>query len=210
MFKDIKDFLDKPENKEEILILDFQAFHGMDGKDHDRLVAMIKQYFGSKAASPRSLSPKSLAQDFWNANKQVIILRNNDRVTFQHLDTLWLRDKFIDSPWANITDVKTLASALTNELTNFDENKFGVLQGVLTPNEAMIGPGVAVGGSWIWGDGLAYSSLESVAKDVTPLVLQWVEQWKKAGVPKLNIVMVDHSGIIPNNSFVEKIKELNK
>ena len=99
---------------------------------------------------------------------------------------------------------------MCHQKANFDENKFGVLQGVLTPNEAMIGQGVAVGGSWIWGDGLAYSSLESVAKDVTPLVLQWVEQWKKAGVPKLNIVMVDHSGIIPNNSFVEKIKELNK
>lgn len=180
-------------NDKEIVILDFNHFYEMTTDSHNALVSKLISTFGDILA-PRSFTVDTTVNDLWAKKQRVIVLYGNNAAVAANAQ-LWPQSS-IRSPWPNKTDTASLKNALERELPNRQTDRFFVLQGVLTPDGEMIKKGFLPGHP---------DSLEAVAKEVTPKVVNWIKDlWANQN---LNIVIVDWFEV--SSSYVDVVKSLN-
>jgi hypothetical protein len=183
------------QNPKEIVILDFNHLYEMPDLDsNNALVEKLIAAFGNKMA-PNSLTAMSTLNDFWAGGYQVVTLYAFDK-TVQQYPQIWSQSQ-ITSPWPNTTDVTQLKGDLLTNLTGRSTTQLFVLQGILTPNGDMITKGLNPIGS-------APGSIESLAQQVTPQVVSWVQSWANQN---LNIVIVDWFTVVPN--YADSLIQIN-
>jgi hypothetical protein len=172
----ISDFLTS--HPKEIVVLDFQHFFAMTDADHDRLAAHLALKLGPFMVAPGDPRGTTIANLWERGRRAVVIYTPEDgggRI-LQKFSSIWNRDTWIHSPWADTDDLAKLQSFLDQATNTAPVNRLFVMQGVLTPQA----------GSYI-----TLSSLEYLATTYNPTIIGW------AGGPwsnrRLNIIMVDFS-----------------
>lgn len=179
------------QNNKEIVILDFNHFYEMTANSHRSLVSTLISTFSS-VLIPRSKTVNATVNDLWSAKQRVVILYD-DETSVQTNSQLWFQNS-ISSTWPNKQDIASLKEVLQEELQNPPMDKFFVLQGILTPDLGMIAKGLVPFTS-------DPGSLESLAENVTPVVVSWIKQlWYDKS---LNIIIVDWAGM---SALVDVIK----
>ncbi|KAF7340893.1 Phosphatidylinositol-specific phospholipase C domain-containing protein [Mycena sanguinolenta] len=184
-------YLSTAGNDKEVVLLDFNHFYDMKPADHANLVSMLQTTFGNKLA-PASLGANVTLNQLWSTSYRIIIFYD-DAATVGANPFLWSQST-ISSPWPNVQDVGALNGALARELPN-KLSTFFVLQGILTPNGAMIALGLV---------GVGPRSLTAVAQAVTPAVVGWLSQWTDQGI---NIVICDWFNC--TNAYVDILLQMN-
>ncbi|KAJ7847258.1 PLC-like phosphodiesterase [Mycena olivaceomarginata] len=180
-------------NDKEVILLDFNHFYDMNPADHAKLASMLQTTFGNKLA-PASLGADVTLNQLWSTSYRIIIFYDH-AATVDSNPFLWSQST-ISSPWPNVQDVGALHSALADKLPN-EGSTFFVLQGILTPDGAMIAAGLVPFSS-------APSSLTGVAQAVTPAVVGWLSQWGNQGI---NIVICDWFNC--TNAYVNMLLQMN-
>ena len=189
----IRQFIEK--NPKEIVILDFNHLYNMvSPEQHAPLIDAMIAAFGSKMA-PSTMSATNLVSDFWRADYQIIALYDNADCVKRHFPKLWPQSK-ISSPWPETASLSELKTALEANLSSRPNDKFFVLQGILTPTGGMIAKGLVP----LTNDP---SSLENLAPAVTPQVTRWLQEWAKRN---MNIVIVDWFNV---SNYVSTIRQIN-
>ncbi len=185
ILKEINIFLTK--NRNEIVLLDFQHFYKIyDKKIYHAFADNLLRIFGKKIAPPSHGQDVTLG-DLWTTSQQVIILHSN-LVNFSNTPYdkfFWKRENFLDSPWPNKTNVGDLENSLRHifrQRRMQKNNKFFVLQGVLTPDLDMIKKGV---GHSFTGNS---NSLKCLALRTNSAVIHWLST---ACIENPNIVIMD-------------------
>lgn len=193
VLRQINAFLES--HPKEVIILDFNHLYNMlsdkTGDKHPELISLIQRTFGNKLAPNDMYKPTSSLNEFWQNKHQVITLYYNDKGRIKESEwsktnnLLWGVEN-IWSPWANkqnITDLKDrLDFYLTKDPSKF-ENKFFVLQGILTPD------GQTIAGSFK-PTFRGIRSLKDFSMQVRQPMAGWLYQWKKEN-KNINIVMMD-------------------
>ena len=183
------------QNPKEIVILDFNHLYGMpDLASNNALVQKLVDAFGDKMA-PRSLTPMSTLEDFWAGGHQVVTLYAFGDTVSQYRQT-WSQSQ-ISSPYPNTADAEALHGDLAGYLANRSASQLFVLQGILTPDGSMIKDGLNPLSS-------APGSIQSLAMQVTPQVVSWVQGWADLG---LNIIIVDWFTAAPN--YFDSLIQIN-
>jgi hypothetical protein len=183
------------QNPKEVVILDFNHLYGMpDLAANDTLVKKLVNALGNKMA-PSSLTPTSTFDDFWASGYQVVTLYAFDNILKQY-PQIWSQSQ-ISSPYPATADIGILHNDLDGYLARRSASQLFVLQGILTPDGAMIAKGVIpLSGT--------PGSIQSLAEQVTPTVVSWVQGWANLG---LNIVIVDWFTAEPN--YVDALLQIN-
>ncbi|KAL6079631.1 PI-PLC X domain-containing protein 1 [Balamuthia mandrillaris] len=191
------------ENKKEVVLLDLNHFYAMSESSHRLLEDLIQQTFGSlliprlshtttaRRKRDRAEEEALKLNELWKSEKRVLVFYHH-RTSVQRHRWLWPRSG-ISSPWPNTTHLPELKQKLHQQLVMREEKRrsnaeggelpFFVLQGVLTPDVSFICKGIfnVLGKN---------TSLKRMASNVSPLVLQWVEEeW--ADQFRMNVVMLD-------------------
>lgn len=197
ILNDINDFLEK--HPAEIVLLDFQKLHNLRDSDKQRFLNLLFRRLGTKMA-PATMGVDITLQDLQIQGHQVIVFQNaRDAIcTDDRMQKLWIREKYLNSPWINSACTKKLKqglkSAASNHLTCHFE-KFFVLQGVLTPKISTVTLG-------FFGRH-RLRSLADLADTSTHRILEWMEldQFEHQ-----NIFIVDHCHKI---DFMSAVIQLN-
>ncbi|MEI5906978.1 phosphatidylinositol-specific phospholipase C domain-containing protein [Bacillus spongiae] len=209
---DTKTFLD--ENEKEIVILDFQHFYEMTERSYEYLNTLLQDTFGDLLV-PSSYGVNIPLEQLWSENKRVIVLYGSDHQ--RYTDTLdirslyaeefnswiWDRKTNMQSRWANTTDVTVLKNTLDEAIESASQNKFFVLQGVLTADDNAIVDAV-LGGIDPF-SATAVDSLHDLVRLANNEIPNWVQNdW--ADEP-LNIIMMDW---FEETDIVNIIKNMNE
>ena len=150
------------------------------------LTDLINLVGQEKIASYPELTPTSIIDDFWKANKNCIIIDNN-----ANSSNVW-SNSVINNQWPNRQDAYSLKTWLDNNLPTTYDNNLSVAQVICTPSTGT----VLVGG------------VPSVfAKEINRLISDWFSDWTKKG-KKLNIINLDYVGIAPE--ILSEIIKLNQ
>ncbi|AQR64020.1 hypothetical protein BXU06_02300 [Aquaspirillum sp. LM1] len=182
------------QHPKELVILDFSHLYNMDSlNDQIPLIQQLIDAFGSKMA-PNSMGPDNTLNDFWKKGYQVIALYDNADAVNQY-PQLWSQSQ-ISSPWPDTTHLDTLKRKMDDNLRQRNVNTLFVLQGLLTPDGDMIAKGLVPFTS-------DPSSLENLAKTVTPDVTTWLEDWASQNQ---NIAIVDWFNLA---NYVGTIRQIN-
>lgn len=210
LISETKDFLNK--HSKEIVILDFNHLYQKDNQnDNTQFIKKLTKAFDNKMA-PNSMSSNNTVKEFWSSNCQIITLyKNADSVN--NCPKIWSQDN-ISSPWPNINSldkIYKLKSFLLEKLSRRPDNKFFVLQGILTPDGSMIvediakdiASNISLFIKLIASSNTDPTSIEDVAKEVTPQVVECLTEWKDKN---MNIVIVDWFNCA---NFVATIRQIN-
>eukprot|EP00736_Rhodelphis_marinus_P008841 Rmarinus@m.25588 len=181
----------------ELLILEFKHFYDFDATSHTKLVETLKYRFGDIVVSPRRDANVTVGE-LWAAKERIVILYGNEDVASRHPDFIWHTSR-IHSSWANaqrLPLLKTFLNAVVRRRRRFDH--FHVLQGLLTPDGAMIACGlIPFSGK--------PSSLRDLALITNPAVLRWVcRDWKEDNI---NVIICD---FVEDTCFVDAAIEINE
>ena len=161
VFNDIATFLNNPDHKKEIIILDLTHWKNMDETRHKEFTGRIYALFGDKMISRHDWDLP--LGEIWAKDKQLIVI-------YENLTTSWLPSAAIEeffwldrySPWPNVTQEDDLRDSLADNLncgcgyTGCDEfctneNMLFVTQGILTPDDSVtICGGVRLVGDWLF------------------------------------------------------------
>jgi hypothetical protein len=151
----------------------------MDGH-HKELVDDMLATLGDKVANKDQVTPESPVGMYWEKGYQAVILYCDRGVLNDYNGQLW-HPNSISSPWPNTGETRKLREKLQQNLEKRENNKFFVLQGILTPDGALIKKQLFETGG---------ISIKSVASQCSCKVVDWVEdEWK--GKHDLNVVIVD-------------------
>jgi hypothetical protein len=194
LFEQLSTFLSTPGNEKEVVLLDFNHLHAMTPAAHEKLTKMLLSTFGNQL-TPAVMGMDVTLDRLWATTYRIIIFYD-DPATVSTYPFLWSQWT-IRSPWPNKQDVPSLHSALNAQLPNRGSNFF-VLQGVVTPNNSMIGSGLV---PWSTAPG----SLLAVAKEVNPQLELWLHGWRNQGI---NIVICDWFNF--TNNYVNVVVKLNE
>jgi len=180
---------------QEIVILDFNHFYGTDGRNKE-LAALIVQSLGGKVADFNKVKPNSRVSEFWEQGYQaVVFFEKLADVKDEYGGEMWHRG-YIRSSWPEANDAKELHGKLKEIVgTQRDENKFFVLQGILTPDGELIKDQIMDSGG---------VSLKSIADGTNCKVVDWVEDEFQQ---ETNIVIVD---FFDNCSILQSIINRNR
>ncbi|XP_071545689.1 uncharacterized protein [Panulirus ornatus] len=160
----------------EVVLLDFQHFHGLSPADHTALVGLLRTTF-SNAICPffhqlRHLSLAYLAR----CNYQVLVFYRHTE-TMRAVSWLWSGDS-LPNPWPDATSVPQMLDFLSDRLDIRDPKTFFVTQCVLTPSGNYLAKNLC---------GKLERSLAAPTNRVLP---GWVEGLP-AGPPGANVIMTD-------------------
>lgn len=191
---DIKEFLNA--HPKEIIVLDFQHFHGVN-PDFKRVLVTAITHFLSEMLIPNSLPMglKTPLKEIWAMKKQVFVLwsdddpRDEDRFAMRTSQDLiwtpwiWNRKKNVDSDWRNKDNTEALKADLDQVMnTPKDDSKLFVLQAQLTGNASIISKSKL--------PGARSRSLLDLANLAHPQYPNWIKEWGKQG-HRINVFMVD-------------------
>ncbi|XP_064078219.1 uncharacterized protein LOC135195726 [Macrobrachium nipponense] len=116
----------------EVVLLDFQHFHGLSSNDHAALIALLKATF-SDLLCPFFQQLKHLTLSYLARYKyQVLVFYRHDQ-SMQAVSWLWSSDS-IPNPWPDTTSVTKMISFLEKRLKDRDPHTFFVTQCILTPS----------------------------------------------------------------------------
>ena len=177
----------------EIIIVDFQHILGQT-KTLPSLVKMIlnNDSLSKRLAGKNELSVSSNLVDFWQRDKNVILLMTRLQDLSDESEYLWPRT--IENPWSNTRHTTKVIDDLTKQIVNRNTDLLYVSQAVLTADPLMMLTG------WMRG----VPSLKDMA-------VKWMNPELPSLIPKIakraldvgknmNIVIVDfyqHSKIVP-------------
>lgn len=174
--QDMKQFLDDPRYRQELVILDINHLYEMNPAHHNTAINELLHSFGSKIADKNNFGLDSALEDFWKNNKQVIIIYHDHAVRKAYPE-LW-SSSTISSIWPDKTNGKDLINSLNanleRRLNSEDNQRFYVVQGILTEDDKIIIKSIY--------NPLAPSSL----KEYTMVFKQMLYSWLYKKQDKLN------------------------
>lgn len=195
--RDINTFLTS--NPLEVVILDFNHFYNMNQTAHNMLLTEIRNVFGYKSVPPPFTTPNykmwgTNLQVLWQTPYRVIPLYHDDNIV--QYPEIWA-GSYIESPWANTSDVSTLIDFLDTNYTKKyrDRNdSFYCWQGVVTPRPRDVALNVG-------------SSLERrMATKATEEFVKWLQNGKVPGPQGINICSSD---FVEKHEFIQNVISLN-
>ena len=139
IMREISDFLNG--HSKEVVLLDFNHFHGLTNDKHGRLLDMITSIFGSKLCP---VDNGVTLESMWQ-NKYQVLAFYHDKSAASHRH-IWPRS-YIQSHWPN-ADVPDVLLTTVGSLIGRGRRRgtFHVLQGILTPSTGLVAkslPGVS-------------------------------------------------------------------
>jgi hypothetical protein len=188
----VNDFLSA--NPKEIVILDINHLHDMNDQ-HNGLIEDLLQTLGDKVAVRKQVHPHSKVKEYWNKGFQAVIFYQEQSVTEGYDDKIWPRG-YIWSPWPNTSDPVELHAKLSEYVDKRGENLFFVLQGLLSPDVALVKDEILDSGG---------VTLEKVARRCSGKVVDWVDEHFKDKT--LNIVIAD---FVENCSMIPAVININR
>jgi hypothetical protein len=169
----VSSFLDA--HRKEFVILHFQHFHAVNEVIASRFLDELIRIFGHKMCPFSPKNAQSSLDDLLSKGHQVIVFFPSDSKIKS--DKLW-PPEYLPNPWANTTDIKSLAQFLDESMTKRSPDRFYVTQGVLTPDHPYIR------------DHFLSSLRKSLAEPCNKFLLDWIKN-KEPGATGPNIVMSD-------------------
>lgn len=127
------------ENSQEVVIIDFQHFHGLlKVDDHKRVVDLLEHHFGGKMMSYFGMCQRPITlKQLWSLGKQVIVIYRSPFC--DSLGTDWLcPTRALPNPWPNTTNPEVLRNYLKSAIQNRPRSTMFVSQAVLTPNTGYV------------------------------------------------------------------------
>ncbi|RZF43299.1 hypothetical protein LSTR_LSTR001560 [Laodelphax striatellus] len=170
---EINNFL--TENKEEIVILDFQHFYGFTADDHLRLMNLVEIIFCEKLCPlPWDINTVTLS---WMRDKSYQVIAIYRNISAEQRTSFWPSLRY-PTPWPHTTSVEELIPFLQSCLSKRYQNKGLVTQCVLTPDNLFVAKHI-------------FSSLKSTcAPDCRRAVLPWLNM-QHPGINGVNVVIAD-------------------
>ncbi|XP_076058799.1 PI-PLC X domain-containing protein 3 [Oratosquilla oratoria] len=160
----------------EVILLDFQHFHGLESKDHQDLIALIRNTF-QELLCPFLHNLGRLTLSYLNSCKyQVLVFYRN--VAAQTVKYMWSGSS-LPNPWPNTTSPSAMFHFLEQNLQKRAADAFFVTQCVLTPT-----PGYLLRHA---GGGLE----EKMARPCNDAVEEWLQEGVRPGPKSPNVVMLD-------------------
>lgn len=144
MLEEMRCFLD--DNPQEILIVDFNHFHGFHDGDnvfstHERLTNMIHQVFAGLLLSRDEINADVISSislhDIWFRKRQVLLGYKDQGVCSKNPE-FWFSKDLIFSPWHNTDSLASLDHSLNNLIKTRDTKRFNVFQGILTARKSTV------------------------------------------------------------------------
>lgn len=189
IFYQVKKFLN--DNPNELVILDLQHLHNLNGNDLNNLNYVINVLLGDKLGT-KPVAPSTKFKDIISAGTRAIILTDNSSLLSRN-NKFWNRKENVISNWKNTSEINTLMTHLDTDLaaSNNEPTKLHVAQMVLSPNlNEIIAP--IKGGNIFKLPGLlkrwGSTSIRSLTVPHNERFLNWVETKTK---DVLNITMRD-------------------
>ncbi|XP_069947616.1 PI-PLC X domain-containing protein 2-like, partial [Cherax quadricarinatus] len=171
---EIRHFLSK--HPGEVVLLDFQHFHGLSATDHAALIAYIKELF-SDLLCPYFHELQHLTLSYLAMCKYQVLVFYRHKETTQTVSWLW-SSASLPNPWPEATSVGRMLSFLEVKLQERDPAAFFVTQCVLTPSLPYVARNM-------------FGRLERAMVIPTNKVLpSWLDSLSKES-PGANIIMTD-------------------
>ncbi len=120
IFEQVKNFLDQPTNKNEVVIIDIQAIQNWDSFSSnmkDKIQSALTKYLGNYVAPSGQYSPESRFGDFVEKDKRAIILQYNPTTKL-----IWERGSNICGLWPNSDNPDKIWEYFQSNI----ENRFSV------------------------------------------------------------------------------------
>jgi len=194
---DVVQFIHVPNHEKEIIILDFAPLNINSG-DIAKLSQWLVNAFGSKIASPTQFNVNSLINTFWQQQRQIIVMLNNDTEASRYPDLFWPGSRSYGL-WANTENSDELITKMINSLNGRDHTKLFNFSLVLTPQPQTVILGL-LGGS--------INSLIKMTGGYKFKINDWLDQPQNKEQVRThgNIISEDFSNGI---DLTELTKELN-
>ncbi|VDM33540.1 unnamed protein product [Hydatigera taeniaeformis] len=190
--KTIKSFLEH--HPKEVVIIDFQHFHGLNESLKSVFTDLVKEVFGEKLEPYGSQIP-SLA-DMWSRKTQVIVLGYEKKLDKSQEGTsvLWPRSA-VRQPWPNTRNPEFLRTFLTKLLKGWMRKNrpgyFQVFQGILSPNldYLLLNP---------------KGGIENLARIANTVVEKWLD-----GLDRLHGIVITDFSVLGFPTFSRKVFFMN-
>ncbi|KAL5109683.1 PI-PLC X domain-containing protein 3 [Taenia crassiceps] len=188
----IKSFLQQ--HSKEVVIIDFQHFHGLNKSLKLVFTDLVKEVFG-EMLEPYGTKIPSLA-DMWSRKKQVIILGYAKKLDELQESTsvLWPRSA-VRQPWPNTRNPEVLRTFLSKMLRGWMQKSspeyFFVFQGILSPNL-----------DYILSNPM--SGLEKLARSANAVVSKWLD-----GLNHLRGIVITDFSVLGFSGFARKVFSMN-
>ncbi|VDK40866.1 unnamed protein product [Taenia asiatica] len=188
----IKSFLEH--HPKEVVIIDFQHFHGLNESLKSVFTDLIREVFGDML-EPYGTQIPSLV-DMWSRKKQVITLgyaKNLDELQ-AGTSVLWPRSA-VRQPWPNTRNPEVLRIFLSKMLKSWVQRSspgyFFVFQGILSPNldYILFNP---------------MNGLEKLARSANLVVTKWLE-----GINHLSGIVITDFSVLGFPEFARKVFSMN-
>ena len=185
----VHDFI--TDHEKEVVMLDMNHFYGLSKEQHDGLLQLVQDTFGTKLCPYLDMESMTL-NSLWENKLQVICFYRNPAAADNFY--FWPGSK-IPSPWPNTTDCDTLIKILDENYSKGRQpDSFYVTQGVLTPDLPFILKHLT-------------SSLEDQCSDkAAPSYVAWLTT-KKSGANGINIC---HMDFVHFNDYINVVIALNQ
>jgi len=165
---------------QEIVILDINHLYGMTQEQHrDLLENVVLATLGEKVADDNTVGPASKVREYWDNKFQVVVLYNRKELDFDSFHGKVWHPSLLVSQWPEANDAVELKSKLCEYVhkrsasNSQNNNKFFVLQGVLTPDAELIKKEIMSGGGLV-GGGKNGISIKSFSGDCNCKVVDWI------------------------------------
>lgn len=176
--RDLPQWLDQHPKEIVIILTSF-----LDRIDLDPLVKMVGP---DRIAEFPELTPQSKLSEFWEKNKQIILIVNDEQA-----EDFWPNSKVIVNNWPNVQDLNSLKEYQDKNLPDGECDKLWVAQLVITPTASTV---------------IRCGVPSTFAKQVDTKLIDWLNQWRDEK-RSLNIILTDFSGRTEN--LVGEIVSLN-
>lgn len=177
------------EHPEEIVILDFQHFYEFQAHNHEKMIHMILNIFGSKICRRQRRIRENTIDKLREYGNQILIIYRHH--TTRDNDIFWPSGIW-PTPWPNKVKVNELIDYLNKGLSARKDGMGFVSQGILTPTPKHIALHV-------------FGSLRKLAMQTNKKVVSWLES-KHNGANGINVVICD---FVERYQFCEKVIKLN-
>ncbi len=130
---DVAEFLENPDHEKEIIFLDINHLYNLSDAQIEEITNYISEKLGYKIAEYGSLTPISTYNEFWEAEKQVILFMAENKIAERYNSIYWPIHT-ISSPWPDTLQTDLLLQSMELNLKNRNLNQFFVLQSQKTPH----------------------------------------------------------------------------
>ncbi|XP_032888844.1 PI-PLC X domain-containing protein 3-like [Amblyraja radiata] len=179
-------------HSKEVIFLDFNHYYAMEDINHEYLIEMLKEIFGSRLCRANLVEEITL-QYLWERKYQVLVFYHHPMA--YSFPFLWPGHQ-IPAPWANTNDAQKLVQFLETTLSERARRRtFHVSQAILTPHAKTVIQGMIVG------------LRDSLVARNLPVIMNWVK-CQKPGVNGVNIITSDFVELVDFATTVIKLNYL--